>query len=140
MGQRRRLDEQHAPAGLADFVLGVVQQRGADAARLAALGHGDPPEVPAAVGHGRRRVIGEAEDLPILFISDAAVPFLVGLGMVIVKHFFQRLDLHWFEHAGLLGNRQQDRRVGVAGVTYRELLARVFAIGCWLHWSLLVRK
>src|SRR5205085_7343591 len=64
----------------------------------------------------------------------------VGLGMVIVKHFFQRLDLHWFEHAGLLGNRQQDRRVGVAGVTYRELLARVFAIGCWLHWSLLVRK
>src|SRR5439155_8942819 len=57
-----------------------------------------------------RRPVGEADHLVVLVIADRAV--LALLGVVIIEDFLQSLDLQRLEHAGALGDLQNDRRIG----------------------------
>src|SRR5205085_1484521 len=83
VGQGRRLDEQHPAVAAADVVLGVAQQAAADAPGLGGAGDGDPVEIPGAVGHGGRGVVGEADDLAVALVEDGDVAVGVAVGVVV---------------------------------------------------------
>src|SRR5262249_54751505 len=100
------------PARLtADVVLDIPQELTAEAPGLRLFRHGDPVQVPGAVRHGRRGVVGEAEDFAVLLVGHADVSLRAVVGVVVVEHLLDSLHLVRLEHAGPLGEGYQGRRV-----------------------------
>ena len=80
--------------------------------RACVSGHGDPIEVPGAIGHRRGGVVGEAEDL-LHFPrrSSRWWPWPLIRGVIVGEHLVEGLDFVRLEHACLRGQLHERRGV-----------------------------
>src|SRR5262245_5023200 len=58
--------------------------------------------MPAAIGHGRRGIVGETDDLPLLLIGNGAVSLPVHLVVIVIEHFLQGFQFQGLEDPGRL--------------------------------------
>ena len=68
----------------------MVQQFGANAAGLNLLADRDPVQIPGAVRHGGRRVIGEPDRVAVLHERDRPMAVVHAGGVIIVEHLLKR--------------------------------------------------
>src|SRR5262249_34508992 len=82
----RGFDEKLPAILAADVFFQMAKKPAPDPARLRVLAHGDPPELPGSVGHGRGCIIRKSDRCAILFIGNA--PCLGMLPRLVIIQYF----------------------------------------------------
>ena len=120
MGKRGSFDQKESSFLVANVPLNVLEDLTADSSSMRISLNCDPIQIPSPIGHGGRRIVGEADYLAGLFVGNAAVADLFLVRMIIIENFSEGLNLQRFKNGCALGQGHQAGRVfGNRGTNHR---------------------